>query len=314
MYPVTIRDKILAHLYRYRRYSHPTIEGGPIEITQEGLGNIVGITRSHACVVLNRLIENDEVEIYLSTVKGSKRMVKRKLYHITEHGKSQYLRRLDELREVGIDLENIGKELNECTFDEVSRISRDSYDDIGCLLVLREEVCKDDMDCEIPLITFRTDGRINVKKYTRENIIRKSSQEDRRRWHSKAADWCMDHGRPVEERVYHLVLSGRDWEAAALVRRNRFVLMDSIDAGLTRAVSELCRRQSDTDVIAIGIRMAINNGLLDDAESLCRMLSELNPTLARRMMSEVLAGRNHFDEALDLAKSSCGTEPDSGIT
>ena len=314
MYPVTIRDKILAHLYRYRRYNRPTIEGGPMEITQEGLGNIVGITRSHACVALNRMIENNEVEIYLSTVKGSKRMVKRKLYHITEIGKCQYLRRLDELREVGIDLENIGKELNECSFDDISRIAKDRIDDIGCLLVLRDEVRREDVDYEIPLISFRTDGRMNVKEYIRDSMMHKSSPEDKRRWHSKAADWCMDHGRPIGERIYHLVLSGRDWEATRLVRRHRFSLMDSIDAGLSEAVYELCRRQPDPEVMSIGARIALNNNLLEDAESLCIKISEIDPAMGHGLMSDILAKRDHFNEALDLAKSSCGSKPDSGIT
>ena len=314
MYPVTIRDRILAHLYRYRRYSTDTYEGSPIEITQEGIGNAIGISRSHACVALTRMIESGEVEIFNSTVKGSRRMVKRKLYHITELGKKQYLKRADELRTVGIDLENLGKDINECSFDDISRLSKDRFDDIGCLLVLRTEVCRNDVDPDLPLVGFKSDGSLNIKAKVRESMFRGSSDDDIRRWHSKAADWCMDRGRPSEERIYHLILSGRDWEAMNLIRKDRFRLMDIDDTELSGAVSILARRHGDKDVLAIGTRMALNNGLLDDAESLSGTISSTDPVLGGRLMSEVLVRKGDLDRALELARSSCGSEPDSGIT
>ena len=53
----------------------------------------------------------------------------------------------------------------------------------------------------------------------RETILSGGTDEELRSWHSRAADWCMDHGVPISERLFHLINSGRDREAIRIMRR-----------------------------------------------------------------------------------------------
>ncbi len=60
-----------------------------------------------------------------------------------------------------------------------------------------------------------------IKDPTVQRMMRGGSDEDIRRWHSKAADWCSSHGRNHSERIRHLAEARRDREAVKMVKANR---------------------------------------------------------------------------------------------
>lgn len=58
---VSLHDKMLAHLYRYRYVRNDIEYDAPYELTQEGSGIAIGITRSHASIILARMMDKGEV-------------------------------------------------------------------------------------------------------------------------------------------------------------------------------------------------------------------------------------------------------------
>ena len=91
--PITFRDKVLAFLYGHVHVSRDIHYGAPFEITQDGIAIILGISRSHASVVLGKMVSSGEVQCSAATIKDSERTNKRKIYLITPHGRAEFLER-----------------------------------------------------------------------------------------------------------------------------------------------------------------------------------------------------------------------------
>ena len=88
--PTTLHDKTLAHLHRFTYISRDIQYGAPFDITQDGIAIKLGISRSHASIVISKMMASGEVESSSSTIKKSSKMHKRKVYHLTNHGKTVY--------------------------------------------------------------------------------------------------------------------------------------------------------------------------------------------------------------------------------
>jgi hypothetical protein len=79
---VTVKDRILLHLLDYWGQMHRS--EWPVELTQDGIAGVVGISRSHVAVTLPDLIEEDMVEVTTQRVVGRPRRVK--VYALTYKG------------------------------------------------------------------------------------------------------------------------------------------------------------------------------------------------------------------------------------
>ena len=56
-YIISVKDKIVAHLFRNRHVNPNDIYNLPWDITQDGIASSLGITRAHASIELKRLKE-----------------------------------------------------------------------------------------------------------------------------------------------------------------------------------------------------------------------------------------------------------------
>ncbi len=79
---VTVKDRILLHLLDHWGAMHRA--EWPVELTQDGIAGVVGISRSHVAVTLPDLIEEDMVEVSTQRVVGRPRRVK--VYSLTYKG------------------------------------------------------------------------------------------------------------------------------------------------------------------------------------------------------------------------------------
>ncbi len=90
---VTVKDRILLHLLDYWGHMHRA--EWPVELTQDGIAGVVGISRSHVAVTLPDLIDEDMVEVTTQRVQGRPRRVK--VYTLSYKGGSYAGRRAQEL-------------------------------------------------------------------------------------------------------------------------------------------------------------------------------------------------------------------------
>jgi len=87
----TIGDRMIAHLSGYDRYEDEY--DCPVELTQEGIGRALGISRPHVALEVRRQVADGRVRQRLAHVRGSRN--RRKVYFLTLTGHA----RLAELRE-----------------------------------------------------------------------------------------------------------------------------------------------------------------------------------------------------------------------
>ncbi len=310
---ITHHDKTLAHLYKYR-HIRPDIQfGAPVEITQDGIASCIGITRSHASVVIRIMIDKGEVMTGLATIKNSRSPIKRKIYFLTEYGKRCLKDRMDYLEQCGIDLLDMDLAAISSSLDEIKRNLGDRMDDLGSLCVLRIPAMRDEISFTCPLIHSRNNGESYVSEFARNTILSSCTEEDMVKWHSKAADWCLDHDKGTFERIYHLGRSRRDREAIRIIMKNRFYIMDNADPAIAAVIYEIAGRNPDSELSLISARMSVEFHDTERASCMIGPLCTSDPAKGQPLMCEMLLEQDRLEDAMDLAVSNGEEDMDSGI-
>ena len=218
MNDITNHDRVSAHLYRYNHIRYDINFDAPFDLTQDGIAMRVGVSRGHANIIIKRMTENNELIISLATIKGSSRATKRRIYILSEFGKNHFRKRVKELSDQGIDVEELTRGIDRYKFDDIRRTAGQNMIDLGCIAVLRVRIKKEDAPIESAFVPTRT-GYAVMNDMIKGILLSGGSKEDIRSWHSRAADWCMDHDIPITERLFHLINSGRDTEAIRVMKR-----------------------------------------------------------------------------------------------
>jgi len=300
---ITLHDKALSHLYKYRFTRSDMEYGAPFEISQDGVATALRISRSHVSIILKKMVENGEVEIGHSYVKNSHKAIKRMVYHVTEKGKSVYMERGRDLLEEGVDISKIVDE----SFDK-DRLNDDDRDALGSLCVLQSEFFYSELEHRVPYVSCKPTGEGFIKECVRHRLLSNSSKSDRRRWHSKAADWCMDHDRGAKERLFHLIRAGRDREAICILKSDMAEISLMKTPEMASAVYDLARRNRDIGMMKTAARLALDSNSLDKAYSIATDISLLSPSEGRNLKAENLFLRGCFEDSLDLLEGSEGWE------
>ncbi len=215
---ITNHDRVAAHLYRYNHVRYDIEFDAPFDLTQDGIAMRIGVSRGHSNIIIKRMMENNELILGMSTIRGATKPVKRKIYVLSEFGKNLFRERVKELVANGQDVDELTKGIDRHKFDDIRRNAGNSMVDLGCAAVLRVKIRKEDAPLESAFLPTRT-GYAIMNDTVRETILSGGTDEEMRSWHSRAADWCMDHGIPISERLFHLINSGRDREAIRIMRR-----------------------------------------------------------------------------------------------
>lgn len=310
---VSYHDKILAHLYNYRHLRYDIDYDAPAQITQDGIAESVGITRSHVSIILRRMIESNEVVFSFASVKRSSRPQKRKVYHITDAGKKILADRIRSLKEDDVELMDLCSIMGADDFDALKSKFGDRLECIGCLSVIRTRITTSDVGFASPVIVVRPNGEVAVQTAFKTRLLRICPEKKIMEWHSMAADWCLDRDCPVSERVYHLGMAGRDREALRLLSENGHDIMDNADRDLSIVVSKVVMRNGRSDLLPMAARMALDTGELETASEMIPKITESDPCLGHSLVCEVLLRSDRTEEALSLAKARGSADIDSGL-
>ncbi len=214
---VTVKERILLHLSRFSNILPGQIYNVPFDLTQDGIAMATGITRSHASLDLKKLGETGMVTNWQAHQRGvrSKRLV----YSITPAGIEKADRTREKLKNEGIDIDVI-LDMRKCDPEtKWNTLSPEDKEVFGKICVLRVPVLRD----EFPPTTtgvLPTDvyGMTSISEEVSKKYLANVSQEDIRKWNSWAADWWLEKGNK-QERLHHLVVAGRDLEAAKMAVR-----------------------------------------------------------------------------------------------
>ena len=300
----TLAERALLHLYRYRHVS-PAIEiDAPREMTQTGVAEALGISRSHASLITARLEQEGKIYAGKSRIIGQNRGGARKIYFITPLGREtcEELRRTMEAQGITEDDLLVPYNINYCSSSAFWSLPPEERAELGCLLVLRVPVRRRDFRSPpSQLVPFDFRGYLAIKPETRRWYLQRADVESLRSWHSAAADWCMDRRCDPKERLYHLYRSGRKREAARLASSQRFMLMDFPDPETRDIVSVLADEFSDPELCLTSARMSLRLGETRSAMSQLESSRNDLGTSGDALRSEIMLAEGETASALDEA-------------
>lgn len=305
MTSLTLPQRAMLHLYRYRHVP-PTISyGAPYEMTQDGLSEVLGISRSHSSVVANSLVDKGLLYPGKARIVGNDRSP-RKIYFLTPDG----LRECESLmasagcRDPAELMEPCN--INYCNSATFWSLPEEEKTRIGCLMVLRIPVHRNEVDIgpDNRLVPFNLKGVVHIKPETRRWYTQRADTETLRRWHSAAADWCLDRRCDPKEKLYHLFRANRRREAAKLAMGNRFMLMDFPDRECRDMLCSLAREFRDDTLHLASARMSLRMGETAVARCEVESMADRGGVAAGAMLSEVLLAEGMASEALDKALDS----------
>ena len=308
---MTLARRVLLHLHRYMHIDLTSQYEAPFEITQDGIGAAVGISRSHASLVLGRLERDGMVESVQATVSAGPTCTSvRKVYRITPKGLEGYGEAVRAAAEEGLDPELlVPRNINHCRTDAFDALARPERDVLGSLFLIAGPVdaCTLPQGRRQPLVPLDSRGRVAIRDETRRRYTARASPEELRRWSSLAADWCAENGRPAGERIRHLAAAGRMREAARLAMDNAYAVMDGADRAVTDAldaVDEACRDGRLSAVVAF---CYVRLGDPARARAAAARMDGSDPCLSGALEAEILLAEGKKAMALHEAlECYCG--------
>ncbi len=306
MSSLSIKQKVLVHLYRFRNVSEREMFNLPWEMTQDGVATSLMISRAHSCQELKILMDKGLVWERLAHVKGGK--TKRKIYMLTASGLDEYerIRPVAGEDEILSDIINRSDDTESESIISKNRIS----DSLGCICVLRTPVPKEIFPfANIPLIRVDENGMSMIDSRSKDSVLRVANESQIKRWHSMAADLWLDHWEELDdritsihERIHHLVLAGRNIDACRLISTNVFDLIITCNEDLHDSLLQLddIPERFMIDVLRVRMEADKESGDLDDMRSTIDRMSAFDPILSKMYLSDYASCKGFDDEAMRI--------------
>ena len=321
MASLSVRQRIVMYLEKYRNNDPNNIYDIPWDLTQDGIAAGLRISRAHASVELGKLMDMGKVEERLTHIKNGK--VKRKTYYLTPLGKEN----ADDIRrfaaEEGIDLDSVlDLKRKDPTILLEDLIPEDRYA-LGC-------ACAFDVPVPISylpktsrlVIPTNPDGMTVISPVLRDNILSAAGDEERAAWHGFAANYWFDrkvkqdddYYECVHELLYHYVESGRNRDACKLISSEMYYLINSIDDQLhdTLKKVEPVERYAP-DVLTVMIAVCLDYG--EDREAMRRIedLGRYDEDLASVCLFDLCWKNGEKDRAKTCISDAKDRNPLAGV-
>jgi len=297
MSTLPVWEKIILHLNQYRMTDSDDRYNAPWDLTQDGIASSLRISRAHSSIELKKLRLNGKVVENYSHIKGKDN--KRKTYFLTAMGMADAQRIRDRAEREGIDFASMldMKRCDPCalldTFDDKGR------DVLGIACILRCSVKRDELpETERSVVPVDVNGYVSVDEETKANILSVLDGDSVKRLHSLAADfWLSSRCPDRQERLYHLVVAGRNHDACRSLIKEKDRFMDSLNDDLYDILQMLTDIPEKylVEILPLKIISAIEFGDLEGAA----------PYLASLLAADKDAG-TLFSARIELRKGEAG--------
>lgn len=276
----SIGERLLLHLYKYRRVDPAEYFNIPWDLTQDGVASSLRISRAHASLELKKQRERGNVREDQVRIKGGK--VKRKCYSLTHEGLEAARKVEAKVAEAGLEVDSLldlKRQDPEVVFENLPEKDRFA---LGCACVFRMSVPMSIIpDHERSVIPTDVLGHTAVSRELCARYL-DAFPDQAREWHAFAADYWTDQS-PKEsfsdtdremEMIYHLIGAGRNWEACKIIVRRMDDICVLDDLSLDEAIVSISRVKDDLrlDVLTVQAEVSINQGWLDKAEGFANAL------------------------------------------
>ncbi|HRU11491.1 MAG: tetratricopeptide repeat protein [Euryarchaeota archaeon] len=251
--PITVGERIVLHLAQYSK--HMNDFDAPFEVSQDGIGEALRISRAHAAIELKKLKEAGTVTERIAHIRAGP--VKRKVYFLTEAGEAKARDLKDFANRQGIELSPL-LDLRKCKGEELwAQLNPDSRALLAKAVVFRKPFKRSALpQTTISLLPEDKEGMVDMPPALRESIPRLMDRGALREAHSFAADYWLEEGDYVE-RLHHLLqanrtleaqmlLSNRGWQMALTGGPELLASLKELDHVLPRYAREIRRVKGET--------------------------------------------------------------------
>ena len=230
---LTIAERIILHLARYSKNAMDF--ESPMEVSQDGIGEALRITRAHVAVEVKKLKDSGEVSERVSHVRRGKS--KRKVYFLTELGELKARNVIDYAARNNISVDPL-LDIRKCKPTELlDSLSLEGRRDLTFAAAFRQSFRRDALpDSSVTLIAEDEEGLALLPADFRQGVLVSCTEAERRAAHSFAADYWLQKG-DYGERLFHLLQAGRVSEAEMLLASKGLMLSANVDLDTYRAVS-----------------------------------------------------------------------------
>lgn len=295
MATLSVGQKVVMHLSRFKRMESDNIYNIPWDVTQDGIAAALRISRAHASIELKKLREAGKVEEKLAHIKNGK--VKRKAYLLTQLGFDDAASIEEFARKEKIDIAGL---LDLKRQDPVILLGELCPEDrlaLGCACAFQVPVSVSSLP-ETKSFTIPSDvkGMTVISEQLRENILSAATLEERKVWHGFAAEYWFDRKLRKDpdywvylpQLLYHYIESCRDRDACRLVNSEKYRFISIMDDDL----HDLLQRLKIIDMFAEGaltviIRSNIEYEEASLAEERIKELEKYNAAAAELFMADV---------------------------
>jgi len=244
---LTVGERIILYVGRFQMLKDNF--DVPFDVSQDGIAGSLGISRAHAAIELKKLRESGVVEEKLAHIKKGKN--KRKVYFLSPAGETREQKIREYAEREGLDLGPLldirrsrGPELYASLSDEHKII-------IAGACVFRKPFRREALpESSAMILPVDRRGMVDLPPELRREIEGLLSKDERKKYHSRAADYWLAEG-DYRERLYHLIMSGRTKEAEMLVASKSHMLLKDPDEKLLQSVAMI---ESPSERYALRVR------------------------------------------------------------
>ena len=296
---LTQAQRTMVHLYRFRHYDLDAIGDLPFDMTQDGIGEALNISRSYASLILGRMGREGLLRSNRAMVITGSGRAPRKVYALSELG----LRTCEKVM-LEKDAEAlVPRTINHCSTSDFDSLDPEDMDTLGALMVIRAPVhfSQTPKGRDQPLLPVDPNGFVCIRPGTRKLYRDRADMDTLRRWHSLAADWCADNGVGMEERLEHLEGSGRRTEAAKLAFGKRYDIMDRPRSETVAVIDRLSASMGDPMLSAVASFAYLRLGRTGKARSSLDGMGDSDDCLKGAILAEIMLAEGRVSNALEMA-------------
>jgi tetratricopeptide (TPR) repeat protein len=250
-----------------------------MEVSQDGIGEALRITRAHVAVEVKKLKDAGELTERISHVRRSRS--KRKVYFLTEQGEMRARNVVDYAARNGISIEPL-LDIRKCRPAELmATLNEENRRDLSFASAFRRPFLRSALpESSVNLISEDGNGLASLPAEFRAGVLVACSEQERRAAHSFAADYWLQHN-DYRERLFHLLQAGRVGEAEMLLAAKGMTLSANVDQETYQILLRIpLRKNRHTAAVASAImEMAIALGDMRGAEKAGQEMLAADPSL-----------------------------------
>ncbi len=252
---MTVKEKIIVHLSRYDNVSVDTVNV-PYELTQDGIGNIVGVSRAHVSLELRTLVRKGIVICWKTHIHGC--TTKRYAYVLSDSGIEDAKKLIKTFNKYGFD-PTIVLDMKKCDpLGTWNAMSEDDRDILGIACLFRVPVPRSILPrTAVAAIPIAPDGTISIPAGTAKSYLSFADPEKIRFWHIWIAEYWGKHDE-WQYSIYHYIMAKSFEKAEECVTLHRNEVVGKANKDTLKALKKAPFSEKKGELISVLGEVAMN--------------------------------------------------------